>query len=139
MSDARLVPDEQEEITPGEAGAGMLRNGLGCAHRPRSLPPQFCTNKPLDLLLRPGVRAERCKRFTLGRTRDAVHAYGCDLLVSALALAGWAQESMAHRFHHLDPTRFALRGDDGPESDAHAMRIPHGYAKDHRPDLQQAV
>ncbi len=27
MIDARLVPDEQEEITPGEAVAGMLLNG----------------------------------------------------------------------------------------------------------------
>jgi len=27
MIDARLVPDEQEEITPGEAVAGMILNG----------------------------------------------------------------------------------------------------------------
>jgi Domain of unknown function (DUF4277) len=37
MIDARLVPDEQEEITPGEAVAGMILNGLGFAHRPLSL------------------------------------------------------------------------------------------------------
>lgn len=29
--DARLMPDEQEEITPGEAVAGMIFNGLGFA------------------------------------------------------------------------------------------------------------
>ena len=74
MIDARLVPDEQEEITPGEAVAGMILNGLGFAHRPLSLTPQFFTNKPLDLLLRPGVRAEMCNRFQLGRTLDAIHA-----------------------------------------------------------------
>ena len=27
MIDARLVPDDQEEITPGEAVAGMILNG----------------------------------------------------------------------------------------------------------------
>ena len=27
MIDARLIPEEQEEITPGEAVAGMLLNG----------------------------------------------------------------------------------------------------------------
>jgi hypothetical protein len=27
MIDARIVPDEQEEITPGEAVAGMILNG----------------------------------------------------------------------------------------------------------------
>ena len=58
MIDARLVPDEQEEITPGEAVAGMILNGLGFAHKPLTLTPQFFANKPLDLLFRAGVRAE---------------------------------------------------------------------------------
>jgi transposase len=139
MIDARLVPDEQEEITPGEAVAGMILTGLGFANRPLSLTPQFFTNKPLDLLWRPGVRAEMFNRFKLGRTLDAVHAYGCDLLWSELALAVCAQENIAQRFHHLDTTSFSLRGDYTPESDEHAIRITHGYSKDHRPDLQQAV
>ena len=139
MIDARLVPDEQEEITPGEAVAGMILNGLGFANRPLSLTPQFFTNKPLDLLFRPGVRAEMFNRFKLGRTLDEVHAYGCDLLFSELALTVCAQESIEQRFHHLDTTSFSLSGDYVPESDEHAIRITHGYSKDHRPDLKQAV
>jgi hypothetical protein len=47
MIDARLVPDAQEEITPGEAMAGMILNGLGFTNRPLSLTPQFFANKPL--------------------------------------------------------------------------------------------
>jgi transposase len=139
MIDARLVPDEQEEITPGEAVAGMILNGLGFAHRPLSLTPQFFTNKPLDLLFRPGVRAEMFNRFKLGRTLDEVQAYGYDLLLSELALAVCAQENIAQRFHHLDTTSFARRGAYAPESDEHVIRITHGYAKDHRPDLKQTV
>jgi transposase len=46
---------------------------------------------------------------------------------------------MAQRFHHLDTTSFSLSGDSVPESDEQAITITHGYAKDHRPDLQQAV
>ena len=43
MIDTRLGPDEQEEITPGEAMAGMILNGLGFANRPLSLTPAvFC-------------------------------------------------------------------------------------------------
>jgi transposase len=72
--DGRLVPDRQEEITPGEAVAGMLLNGLGCAHRPLSLTPQFFADTPLDLLFREGVGAEMCNRFKLGRTLDEVYA-----------------------------------------------------------------
>ena len=30
----RRVPDAQERLTPGEAVAGMILNGLGCAMRP---------------------------------------------------------------------------------------------------------
>jgi transposase len=48
MINARLVPDRQEDITPGEAVAGMILNGLGFANRPLSLTPQFFANKPLD-------------------------------------------------------------------------------------------
>ena len=70
MIDRRLVPDEQEVITPGEAVAGMILNGLGFANRPLSLTPQFFANKPLDLLLREGITAEMFNRFKLGRTLD---------------------------------------------------------------------
>ena len=139
MIDARLVPDSQEEITPGEAVAGMILNGLGFANRPLSLTPQFFANKPLDLLFREGVCAERFNRFKLGRTLDEVHAYGCDLLFSELALAVCAQEGIALRFNHLDTTSFALTGAYVPDSDEQAITITHGYSKDYRPDLKQAV
>ena len=139
MVDTRLVPDEQEEITPGQAVAGMILNGLGFANRPLSLTPQFFMNKPLDLLFRGEIRAEMFNRFKLGRTLDEVHAYGCDLLFSELALAVCVQEGIDQRFHHLDTTSLALSGDYVPESDEQAITITHGYSKDHRPDLKQVV
>src|SRR5215510_4174297 len=139
MIDARLVPDAQEEITPGEAVAGMILNGLGFSNRPLSLTPQFFANKPLDLLLREGLRAEMFNRFKLGRTLTEVHTYGCDLLFSELALAVCVQEGIDLRFNHLDTTSFALSGDYVPESDEQAITLTHGYSKDHRPDLKQAV
>jgi transposase len=139
LIDARLVPDAQEEITPGEAVAGMILNGLGFAKKPLTLTPQFFANKPLDLLFREGVDAEMFNRFQLGRTLDEAHADGCDLLLSELALVVCAQERIEHRFSPLDTTSFSLTGDYVPESDEQAIRITHGYAKDHRPDLKQAV
>src|SRR5206468_8973541 len=122
MIDARLLLHDQEEITAGEAVAGMILNGLGFAQRPLSLTPQFFANKPLDLLFREGVHAEMFNRFKLGRTLDEVHAYGCDLLLSELALEVCAQERLEHRFSHLDTTSFSLNGDYVPESDEHAIR-----------------
>jgi transposase len=139
MIDARLKPDAQEAITPGEAIKGMILNGLGFANRPLSLTPQFFAGKPLDLLFRPGVEADMFNRFKLGRTLDEVNTYGCDLLFSELALAVCQQETIDQRFNHLDTTSFSLTGDYVPESDQQAISITHGYSKDHRPDLKQAV
>ena len=139
MIDARLVPDEQEGLTPGEAMAGMILNGLGFANRPLSLTPQFFANTPLGLLFREGVHAEMFNRFKLGRTLDEVYTYGCDLLLSEIARAVCAQEGIDWRFNHLDTTSFSLTGAYVPDTDEHAIVITHGYSKDHRPDLKQAV
>src|SRR5215813_7382525 len=139
MIDRRLVPDAQERLTPGEAVAGMILNGLGFANRPLSLTPQFFANKPLDLLLHEGLEATMFNRFKLGRTLEEASAYGCDLLFEELAFAICAHEGIDLRFHHLDTTSFALTGAYVPDRDAHAIHITHGYSKDHRPDLKQAV
>jgi transposase len=139
MIDARLVPDAQKEITPGEAVAGMLLNGLGFVNRPLSLTPQFFANSPLDLLFRESVHAEMFDRFTLGRTLDEAYVYGWDLLLSELALAVCAQEGLDWRFKHLDTTSFTLTGAYVPDTDEQAIVITHGDSKDHRPDLKQAV
>ena len=139
MIDARLVPADQEERTPGDAVAGMRRHGGGVATRPRSLTPPFFTTKPLDLLWRPGGRAARCTRGTRGRTLADGHAAGCALWWSALALAGCAPERLEPRFPPLAPPRFSLSGPSGSERGQHAMALTHGYAQAHRPDLPQVV
>lgn len=139
MIDARLGLHDQEEISAGEAIAGMILNGLGFSDRPLTLTPQFFANKPLDLLFHEGVRAEMFNRFTLGRALDEAHAYGCDLLFRELALSVCLQEGIDERFNHLDTSSFSLTGDYVPDSDEHAMAITHGYSKDHRPALKQAV
>jgi transposase len=139
MINARLVPDAQEVLTPGEAMAGMILNGLGFANRPLSLTPQFFANKPLDLLFHEGIHATMFNRFKLGRTLDEAYTYGCDLLFHALAQAVCAQEGIDLRFNHLDTTSFSLSGEYVPEHDEQAITITYGYSKDHRPDLKQAV
>src|SRR5881409_892734 len=123
MIDTRLVPDNQEEITPGEAIAGMILNGLGFTQRPLSLTPQFFANKPLDLLFREGVHAEMFNRFKLGRTLDEAYDYGCELLFSELALGVCDQEGIDRRFNHLDTTSFSLSGEYVPDSDEQAITI----------------
>jgi len=64
LINARLMPNAQAVLTPGEAVVGMMLNGLGFATRPLSLTPQFFANKPLDLLFHEGLAAEHFNRLT---------------------------------------------------------------------------
>jgi len=139
MIDGRILPDDQAGITTGAAVAGMTLHGLGFADRPISLTPPLCANKPVALLVRAGVSAEHCNRFTLGRSLDKVFPYGGDTLCSAVARAVCTQEGMALQCTCRDPTSVSLPGAEGPATDTQAMAITHGSAKEHRPEVQQAV
>ena len=137
--DARIGRSEREEISTGEAVKAMIINGLGFSDRPLSLTPQFYENKAIESLFRPGVSAEHFNRFKLGRAMDAIHKYGSELLFSEIALKACQQEKVDNRFNHLDTSSFSLTSKYLPHSDEHASQITHGYSKDHRPDLKQAV
>jgi len=139
MIDSRILPDEREEITTGEAIAGMIINGLGFSDRPISLTPQFFQGKALDILIREGITPDMLNRFKLGRSLDKVFSYGCDLLFSEIALCVCKQEGIDLRFNSLDTTSFSLTGEYAPDSDEHTILVTHGYSKDHRPDLKQVI
>lgn len=137
--DSLLGVHEQSEISHGEAIAGMILNGLGFTDRPISLTPQFFENKPLELLFRPGVRAEHFNRFKIGRTLEAVHGYGCEALFGMLAVSVCRQEQVDCIFGCEDTTSFSTTGEHLPDENIEAITITHGYSKDHRPDLKQVV
>ncbi len=99
MIDARLKPDDEEAITPGEAIKGMILNGLGFANRSLSLTPQFFAGKPLDLLFRPGVEASMFNRFKLGRPLDEVNKASpatCPMAVT-YSLARWPSRCVSKK------------------------------------------
>ena len=139
MIDSRITPDKREEISTGEAIAGMILNSLGFSNRPISLTPQFFENKPMTLLFRDGVSPDSFNRFKLGRSLDKAFSYGCDMLFGEIALSVCQQEGIDLRFNCLDTTSFSLTGEYIPDSDEHAIAVTYGYSKDHRPDLKQAV
>lgn len=139
LIDKEIIPDEREEITTGEAIAGMILNGLGFSDRPMSLTPQFFENKPLDKLLREGIKSEHFNRFKLGRSLDKVSEYGCDLLFSELGMKVCINQGIDMRFNSLDTTNFSLDGKYLPDSDEQEIEITYGHSKAKRPDLKQVV
>jgi len=80
-----------------------------------------------------------CNRVTLGRTLEEAYTDGGDLLCQERARAVWAHDGIALRGHHLDTTSFARSGADVPEREEPALSRTHGYAREHRPDVQPAV
>jgi transposase len=58
LIDERIPSDVREEISCGEAVAGMIINGLGFSDRPPTLTPQFFENKALSSLFRPGINRD---------------------------------------------------------------------------------
>ena len=63
MIDSRIIPDEREEISTGEAVAGMILNSLGFTNRPISLTPQFFESKAMGFLFWEGISSDSFNRF----------------------------------------------------------------------------
>jgi transposase len=139
LIDSHFEKDDKENISTGEAVAGMIINGLGFTQRPMSLTPMFFKNKPLDILFREGISPSHFNRFKLGRALDDLHKYGNEALFSEIALHICEKEGIERQYSHLDTTSFSLTGEYLPDSDEKEILITHGYSKDHRPDLKQAV
>ncbi len=139
MIDGAIAPHEQEKVTMGEAIAAMIINGLGFSDRPLSLTPQFFESKAMEKLFRPGIEANDFNRHKLGRSLDDVYDYGCSMLFAQIAKEVCKKEGIETRFNSLDTTTFSVTGQYLPDSDENAIELMHGYSKDHRPDLKQAV
>jgi len=92
--DSRIPSDAREEISCGEAVAGMILNGLGFSDRPLTLTPQFFQNKALSRLFRPGMKAESFNRFKLGRALDDCYEYGCESLFTQASAQICTQEGV---------------------------------------------
>lgn len=139
LIDSFLGKHVDEKISAGEAVAGMIINGLGFTDRPMTLTPQFFYNCPIELLFRENIRAEDFNRFKLGRTLDEIYEFGCDTMFAHIANKACEKEGIDTRFKHLDTTTFSLTGLYLEDSDENAIKVTHGYSKDHRPDLKQVV
>lgn len=135
----RIPEHPKEEISAGEAVAGMIINGLGFSNRPLSLTPQFFQSKAMERLFRKGIDASFFNRFKLGRALDDCYDYGCSNLFAEISLAVCKKEKVDCRFNSEDTTSFSLTGEYEPDTDEQAIHITHGYSKDFRPDLKQAV
>lgn len=139
LIDQKIIKDDQHNVSAGEAIAAMVMNGLGFLSRPLSLTPHFFKTKALDVLFARNIEPDDLNRHRLGRVLDDIHTYGCELLYSEIASHVCKKIAIDETFTSLDTTSFSVSGEYDVETDENEITITHGYSKDHRPDLKQAV
>jgi len=136
----RYVGVTERKVSVGEAFQAMVLNALGFVGRALYLTPEFFSNKPIDILIREGLTAEDFNDDSLGRALDMLYASGVTEVFACIASHSLDVFGIEHQFVHLDNTSFSLEGKYATQSeDPKAVRITHGYSRDHRPDLKQVV
>jgi len=130
----------ERKVSVGEAVQAMVLNALGFVESALYLTPEFFDNKPVDLLIREGLTAEDLNDDSLGRALDMLYKADITQVFFRVAFHALGVFEIEHDFVHLDNTTFSLKGDYSiPSEDPRAVRIVHGYSRDHRPDLKQLV
>lgn len=139
-----FFPNQARKVSVGEATKAMILNALGFVSRPLYLSSEFLHNKAVDLLFRPDIQAEDFNDDSLGRALDALFEKDVTTVFAQVASHALHLAGIEHHFFHLDTTSFSFHGkynqhgesaDDEPE----VIELCHGFSKDKRPDLKQAV
>jgi transposase len=141
--DAR-VPETGRNVSVGQAVQAMVLNGLGFVGRALYLTPEFYRTKPVDLLIGEGIEADDLNSDSLGKALDHLYETGITELFIVVSTHALRVYGISVDFLHADTTAFSLHGEyktdtESTESDPQPITITHGYSKDHRPDLKQAV
>lgn len=143
--DEMLPTPSGRKVSCGQATLAMVLNGLGFTGRALYLMPEYMENKPVELLIDEALVASDFNDDTLGRALDELFQAGITELFAQVAQNAVATYQLDVAFAHTDTSSFSLSGqyESAVAQEAAAVRgavkITHGYSKDHRPDLKQVV
>jgi transposase len=139
-----LGTHSQEHVSPGQAVKAMILNGLGFVSAPLYLFEQFFYGKATEHLIAPGIKPEHLNDDRLGRVLDKLFEADLSRVFIDVALKAARQFGVRTESVHLDATSLHLHGhyahgNQEEEAEPEAIRITHGYSRDHRPELKQFV
>jgi transposase len=143
--DELLGTHSQEHISPGQAVKAMILNGLGFVSAPLYLFEEFFFGKATEHLIAPGIKPEHLNDDRLGRVLDKLFEVDLSRVFIDVALKAARHFGVRTQSVHLDATSLHLHGEYAHDSQqaepppTPALRITHGYSRDHRPDLKQFV
>ncbi len=134
------VGQGDRKVSCGQAVQAIVLNALGFVGRALYLMPDYLRNKPVDLLIDPTLKGKDFNDDSLGRSLDDLYQQGVTEVFAKVASRALEMYGIEHRFVHLDSSSFHLHGQyEVSEPNIEAITITHGYSRDHRPDLKQAV
>jgi transposase len=140
-----LISPTARKVSCGQAVQAMVLNALGLTGRALYLMPEYMRNKPVDLLIGEGLVADDFNDDTLGRALDEVHQIGVTELFAWIADEAIRVFEVETAYAHVDTSSFSLHGKyesavaQRAVETYGAVQIRHGYSKEQRPDLKQAV
>ncbi|HVN54366.1 MAG TPA: IS1634 family transposase [Anaerolineaceae bacterium] len=136
----RQVGASAQKVSCGQGVQAMVLNALGFSSRALYLLPDYMGNKPVDLLIAPGLQAADFNDDSLGRSLDTLYSTGVTEIFAKVAARALRVYQIEHRFVHLDSSSFHLHGQyELDQPDPKAITVMQGYSRDHRPDLKQVV
>ena len=136
------VQNKDLDLSIGTICKALIINGLGFVQRTLYMVPSFFEDKPIELLLGAGVRAEQLNDTSLGRALDAIHEFGCTELYAGLVPQICKNLGLEGGPVHMDSTDFHVDGvynSRKAEVEEGIIHLRQGYSGDHRPDLNQVV
>ncbi len=139
LIDDRLPKKRNHNLEHSRLIKAMILNGLGYVGQRLYLFPEFYEKLPIERLLGEGVTAADLNDDALGRTLDAIYAYGPTELFNDIALKVMSQLDLGVQRLHADTTSFSVQGDYEGPSGRNAIEITLGHSKDGRMDLKQFV
>src|SRR5579871_1228099 len=114
----RIVGPNGRKVSVGQAIQAMVLNGLGYVNRPLYLTPEFYANKPVEVLIGPGISAEDLNDECLGRALDVVYEVGVTRIFVQIASHALQVMGIVTRFAHVDTSAFSLEGAYEGQEDA---------------------
>jgi transposase len=110
-----LAKDDRTRSTHGQRVVAMLLNSLGFCNSPLYMSEAFFRDKPVEILIGKGLKAEYFNDDALGRTLDERHQYGTTTLFCTIAFDWVKVLNLLGPTLHLDTTSLALYGQYDPD------------------------
>ncbi|MBK9039095.1 MAG: IS1634 family transposase [Bdellovibrionales bacterium] len=134
----KLLPklSNNQKINHSQAIQCMIYQGLGFSDRRLYSAKRFFAAKPIETLLGRGVDLDMLNDDVLGRSLDAIHAYGPSKFFSDLAFSTLLKNELVSKFVHMDSTSHSFFG--RKYSKDSGIEVRYGHSKG-RKDLTQLV